>query len=66
MALADTSGIVARPVGQSPTATNAHDLVTSERGGPSHVYYIIIVININKVKNGKAFSNTIYRNRFNY
>jgi hypothetical protein len=24
---------VARPVGQSPTATNANDLVTSERGG---------------------------------
>jgi hypothetical protein len=24
-----------RPVGQSPTATNAHDPVTSERGGPS-------------------------------
>jgi hypothetical protein len=23
----------ARPVGQSPTATNAHDTVTSERGG---------------------------------
>jgi hypothetical protein len=26
--------IVARPVDQSPTATNAHDLVTSKRGGP--------------------------------
>jgi hypothetical protein len=25
----------ARPVGQSPTAMNAHDPVTSERGGPS-------------------------------
>jgi hypothetical protein len=25
----------ARPVGRSPTATNAHDSVTSERGGPS-------------------------------
>ena len=26
---------LARPADQSPTATNAHDLVTSERGGPS-------------------------------
>jgi hypothetical protein len=37
MALAGTSGsieTVARPVDQSPTATNAHDLVTSKRGGP--------------------------------
>jgi hypothetical protein len=32
---------VARPVGQSPTATNAHDPVTSERGGPSP-YRVII------------------------
>jgi hypothetical protein len=35
MALADTSGsieTVAQPVDQSPNATNAHDLVTSEGG----------------------------------
>jgi hypothetical protein len=37
MALAVTSGLnrTAWPVGQSPTATNAQDHVTSERGGPS-------------------------------
>jgi hypothetical protein len=36
MALTGTSvsiETVARPVDQSPTATNAHDLVTSKRGG---------------------------------
>jgi hypothetical protein len=35
MALAVTSGSIEQQRGQSPTATNAHDPVTSERGGPS-------------------------------
>jgi hypothetical protein len=41
--------IVARPVDQSPTATNAHDLVTSKTGGPGPymavepwLYYLLL------------------------
>jgi hypothetical protein len=39
---------LARLVGQSPTATNAHDLVTSKRGGPGPYRAVeprIIIIN---------------------
>jgi accessory gene regulator protein AgrB len=48
MALAGTSGsieTVARPVDESPTATNAHDLVTSARGGkrrPEPIYLLLL------------------------
>jgi hypothetical protein len=56
--LPDGSGVhiridrtLARPADQSPTAMNAHDLVTSKRGGPSpyravepRIIIIIIII----------------------